>query len=98
MGGDDERPARARAYGQLVALVVLGEDEHVLVAARADPVAPHLVRPEEAVRNGVEEGRRVRAPGPGVVRALDGVVEIVGTVFLLPGAEEDFEVLEQNEP
>ena len=43
----------------------------------ADPVPPDLVRPVGVVVHGVEEPRRVRAPGAAVVAAGHHVVEVV---------------------
>ena len=78
LAADQHRvPAAARPQGQLEALVRLGQHELVLRDRGPEPVPPHLTGPERLVVDGVEERRRVGAPGAAVVAARDHLGEVL---------------------
>ena len=77
LGQDQDRVAAAALpERQLEPLVRLDQHPHVVRDGGADPVPPHLVRPVGLVVHGVEEPRRVRAPGAAVVAARHHVGEV----------------------
>ncbi len=71
------RPVRARSHRHEESVVVFLVDEHVVVAGRADGVAPHLPGAHRLVGAGVEHGAVVVRPGDAVVHVGHDVGKVV---------------------
>src|SRR5260370_33185877 len=76
---DDIALALRQLHGQLVALVILLEHEHVLGHRRAERMPPHLVWAQGLVRPDIEESPAVGRPRGAVMDYVEHGGEVLPT-------------------